>query len=131
VAAGTLVGGPFGDRFGRKHVIWISILGAAPFTLLLPHVNLFWTSTLSILVGLILSSAFPAILVYAQELLPGKVGLIAGLFFGLAFGMGGIGSAVLGRLADLTNIHTVFLVCSFLPLIGLLTGFLPKIPGSR
>jgi MFS transporter, FSR family, fosmidomycin resistance protein len=127
VAAGTLIGGPLGDRFGRKHVIWISILGAAPFTLLLPHVNLFWTALLSIVVGLILSSAFPAILVYAQELMPGKVGMIAGLFFGLAFGMGGIGSAVLGLLADWTSIHFVFLVCSFLPLIGLLTGFLPNL----
>lgn len=127
-ATGTLIGGPLGDRFGRKHIIWVSILGAAPFTLLLPHVGLVWTAVLSIITGLILSSAFPAILVYAQELMPGKVGLIAGLFFGLAFGMGGIGSAVLGWLADLTSIHFVFIVCSFLPLIGLLTGFLPKIP---
>jgi FSR family fosmidomycin resistance protein-like MFS transporter len=131
VAAGTLIGGPLGDRFGRKSVIWVSILGAAPFTLLMPHVGLFWTGALSIIVGLILSSAFPAILVYGQELLPGKVGMIAGLFFGLAFGMGGIGSAVLGHLADRTSIDFVFLVCSFLPLIGLLTGFLPEVAGRR
>ena len=125
VAAGTLIGGPIGDRCGRKNVIWVSILGVTPFTLLLPHVGLFWTGALSVVIGLILSSAFPAILVYAQDLLPGKVGMIAGLFFGLAFGLGGIGSAVLGHLADRTNIKFVFLVCSFLPLIGLLTGFLP------
>jgi len=127
VAAGTLVGGPVGDRFGRKYVIWVSILGVAPFTLLLPHADLFWTAALSVVIGLILSSAFSAILVYAQELLPGKVGLIAGLFFGLAFGMGGLGSAVLGRLADLTSIGFVFQVCAFLPLLGLLTGFLPHL----
>jgi FSR family fosmidomycin resistance protein-like MFS transporter len=127
-AIGTLAGGPIGDRFGRKHVIWISILGAAPFTLLLPHVGLFWTGVLSVVIGLILSSAFPAILVYGQEMMPGKVGLISGLFFGLAFGLGGIGSAVLGNLADHTSIHFVFLVCSFLPLIGLLTAFLPAEP---
>jgi MFS transporter, FSR family, fosmidomycin resistance protein len=127
VAAGTLVGGPVGDRFGRKYVIWVSILGVAPFTLLLPHAGLFWTAALSVVIGLILSSAFSAILVYAQELLPGKVGLIAGLFFGLAFGMGGLGSAVLGRLADLTSIGFVFQVCAFLPLLGLLTGFLPHL----
>src|SRR5208282_4947350 len=127
VAAGTLIGGPVGDRFGRKYVIWGSILGVAPFTLLLPHAGLFWTAALSVVIGLILSSAFSAILVYAQELLPGKVGLIAGLFFGLAFGMGGLGSAVLGRLADLTSIEFVFQVCAFLPLLGLLTGFLPHL----
>lgn len=125
-AVGTLVGGHLGDIFGRKRVIWASILGVAPFTLVLPHVNLFWTATLSVAVGFILSSAFPAILVYAQELMPGKVGMVAGLFFGLAFGMGGLGSAVLGHLADLISIHFVFIVCSFLPLIGLLAGFLPK-----
>ncbi|MDR3712232.1 MAG: MFS transporter [Puia sp.] len=130
VAAGTLIGGPVGDRFGRKYVIWFSILGAAPFTLLLPHVNLLWTGVLSAFIGLILSSAFSAILVYAQELVPGKIGLIAGLFFGLAFGMGGIGSAVLGKLADHTSINYVFRVCAFLPLLGLLTGFLPNI-GKR
>jgi MFS transporter, FSR family, fosmidomycin resistance protein len=133
VAAGTLIGGPVGDRFGRKYVIWGSILGVAPFTLLLPHAGLFWTAALSVVIGLILSSAFSAILVYAQELLPGKVGLIAGLFFGLAFGMGGLGSAVLGRLADLTSIGFVFQVCAFLPLLGLLTGFLPNLetPGAN
>jgi FSR family fosmidomycin resistance protein-like MFS transporter len=126
VAAGTLIGGPIGDRIGRKYVIWFSILGVAPFTLLLPYANLFWTAMLSIFIGLILASAFSAILVYAQELVPGKVGLIAGLFFGLAFGMGGIGAAVLGRLADRTSIHHVFHLCSFLPLLGLLTTFLPN-----
>lgn len=125
VAAGTLIGGPIGDRLGRKYVIWFSILGVAPFTLLLPYASLFWTAVLSVFIGLILASAFSAILVYAQELVPGKVGLIAGLFFGLAFGMGGIGAAVLGRLADQTSIHNVFHLCSFLPLLGLLTGFLP------
>lgn len=127
VAAGTLIGGPLGDRFGRKYVIWISILGVAPFTIVLPHANLMWTSILTVPIGVILSSAFSAILVYAQELLPGKVGLIAGLFFGLAFGMAGIGSAVLGKLADLTSISYVFHVCSYLPLIGLLTGLLPNL----
>jgi FSR family fosmidomycin resistance protein-like MFS transporter len=127
VAAGTLVGGPVGDRIGRKYVIWVSILGAAPFTLLLPHVSLYWTAALSVVVGFVLASAFSAILVYAQELLPGKVGMIAGLFFGLAFGMGGMGSAVLGWLADATSIKVVFLVCSFLPLIGVLTVFLPNL----
>jgi len=127
VAAGTILGGPIGDRFGRKYVIWVSILGAAPLTLLLPYVNLGWTIVLSILIGIILSSAFPAILVYAQELVPGKVGLISGLFFGFAFGIAGIGSAVFGQLADRTSIEYVYWVCSFLPLIGLLTGFLPNL----
>ena len=131
VAAGTLFGGPLGDRFGRKYIIWISILGVAPFTLLLPYANLFWTSILSVLIGLIISSAFSAILVYATELVPGKVGLIAGLFFGLAFGMGGLGSAILGKLADTTSIEYVFKICSFLPLIGVLTGFLPNIEGRK
>ncbi|HVU26876.1 MAG TPA: MFS transporter [Verrucomicrobiae bacterium] len=131
VAAGTFAGGPLGDHFGRKYVIWISILGVAPFTLLLPHANLFWTAVLTIFIGTILASAFSAILVYAQELVPGKVGLIAGLFFGLAFGMAGIGSAVLGKLADYTSIIFVFKVCAYLPLIGLLTGFLPNIEGRR
>jgi FSR family fosmidomycin resistance protein-like MFS transporter len=125
VAAGTLIGGPIGDRIGRKYVIWFSILGVAPFTLMLPYANLFFTGVLSVFIGLILASAFSAILVYAQELVPGKVGLIAGLFFGLAFGMGGIGAAVLGRLADKTGIYYVFRLCAFLPLLGLLTGFLP------
>jgi FSR family fosmidomycin resistance protein-like MFS transporter len=127
VAAGTLMGGPIGDRFGRKYVIWFSILGVAPFTLLLPYANLFWTTVLTVFIGVILASAFSAILVYAQELVPGKVGLIAGLFFGLAFGMGGIGSAVLGRLADRTSIQYVFHLTAFLPLLGLLTGFLPDV----
>jgi FSR family fosmidomycin resistance protein-like MFS transporter len=127
VAAGTIAGGPVGDRIGRKLVIWISILGMAPFALLLPHGNLFWTVVLSVINGIILASAFPAILVYATELLPGKVGTIAGLFFGFAFGMAGIASAVLGKLADATSIVYVVKVCSFLPLIGLLTAFLPDL----
>ena len=131
VAAGTFIGGPLGDRFGRKYVIWFSILGVAPFTLLLPHVNLFWTSILSVFIGFILSSAFSAILVYAQELMPGKVGMVSGLFFGFAFGMGGLGSAVLGILADHTSIFFVYKVCAFLPLIGLITGFLPNIGGKK
>ncbi|HVW60051.1 MAG TPA: MFS transporter [Puia sp.] len=131
VAAGTVIGGPVGDRIGRKYVIWFSILGVAPFTLLLPYANLFWTSVLTVFIGIILASAFSAILVYAQELVPGKVGMIAGLFFGLAFGMGGIGAAVLGKLADHTGIRYVFHLCSFLPLLGLLTGFLPNIEKSR
>src|SRR5690242_14507519 len=122
VALGTIIGGPVGDRIGRKRVIWISILGMAPFALALPFANLFWTAVLSVIIGLIMASAFPAILVYATELLPGKVGTIAGLFFGFAFGMAGIGSAVLGKLADATSILFVIKVCSFLPLIGLLTG---------
>ena len=126
VAAGTLVGGPIGDRIGRKRVIWVSILGVAPFTLSLPHAGLGMTVALSVVIGFILASAFSAILVYAQELVPGKVGLISGLFFGFAFGMGGIGSAVLGRLADQTSIRHVFAVCAFLPLLGLLTALLPE-----
>jgi FSR family fosmidomycin resistance protein-like MFS transporter len=131
VAAGTLLGGPLGDRFGRKYIIWISILGVAPFTLLLPHVNLFWTGVLSAIIGVILASAFSAILVYAQELVPGKVGMIAGLFFGFAFGMGGLGSALLGKLADLTSIGYVFKVCAFLPLIGIITGLLPGLKSRK
>ena len=131
VAAGTFIGGPVGDRFGRKYVIWGSILGVAPFTLLLPYANLFWTGVLIVLIGVILSSAFSAILVYAQELVPGKVGLIAGLFFGFAFGVAGIGSAVLGEVADQTSIGYVFQLCAFLPLIGLLTGFLPDVEKSK
>jgi MFS transporter, FSR family, fosmidomycin resistance protein len=131
VAAGTLIGGPVGDRFGRKYVIWFSILGTAPFALMLPYANLFWTGVLIIPIGIILASAFSAILVYAQELIPGKVGLVSGLFFGFAFGMGGIGSALLGNLADKTSILYVFHICSFLPLIGAITGFLPNIEGSR
>lgn len=131
VAAGTLIGGAMGDKFGRKYVIWISILGAAPFTLLLPYVSLFWVGVLSVLIGVIISSAFSAILVYATELLPGKVGLVAGLFFGFAFGMGGLGSAILGKLADLTSINYVFQICAFLPLIGIITGFLPNIESKK
>jgi len=127
VAAGTLLGGPLGDRFGRKYVIWFSILGAAPFTLILPHVPLVYVTILSAIIGFILASAFSAILVYAQELIPGKIGTISGLFFGFAFGMGGIGSALLGILADHTSVQYMFAVCSFLPLIGLLTGFLPNL----
>ncbi|WON93527.1 MFS transporter [Sphingobacterium sp. Lzh-3] len=127
VAAGTILGGPLGDRYGRKLIIWVSILGAAPFTLLLPHVGLGATIILAILIGLIISSAFSAILVYATELIPGKVGMIAGLFFGFAFGMGGIGSAVLGWLADQTSIEYVFNICAYLPLIGVVTGLLPNI----
>ncbi len=127
IAVGTFAGGPLGDKFGRKYIIWISILGAAPFTLLLPYANLFWTTILSICTGLLISSAFSAIIVYAQELMPGKVGMIAGLFFGFAFGMGGLGSALLGKLADQTSITYVFDVCSYLPLIGILTYFLPDV----
>lgn len=127
VAAGTILGGPIGDRIGRKYVIWASILGVLPFTLLLPYSNLFWTGVLTVIIGLILASAFSAILVYAQELLPGNIGLISGLFFGFAFGMGGIGAAVLGKLADKTDIYFVYQVCAFLPVIGLLTAFLPNL----
>lgn len=131
IAAGTFIGGPIGDLIGRKYVIWISILGAAPFALLLPHVNLFWTATLSVIIGFVLSSAFSAILVFAQELIPGKVGMISGLFFGFAFGVAGISSAFLGNLADQTSIEHVFYLCSFLPLIGLITGFLPNLEGKK
>jgi FSR family fosmidomycin resistance protein-like MFS transporter len=131
IAAGTLMGGPIGDKIGRKFVIWGSILGAAPFALLLPHANLFWTGVLMVPIGIILASAFSAILVYAQELIPGKVGLVSGLFFGFAFGMGGLGSALIGNLADKTSITYVFSVCAYLPLIGLITAFLPNINNSR
>ncbi len=131
VATGTLLGGPIGDRVGRKYVIWFSILGVAPFTLLLPSANLLWTTVLSIMIGVILASAFSAILVYAQELIPGKIGMISGLFFGFAFGMGGLGSALLGMLADKTSIDYVYHVCAFLPLIGVLTFFLPDIGIKR
>ncbi len=127
VALGTIVGGPLGDRFGRKYIIWLSILGVLPFTLVLPHVSLLWTAVLTVPIGLILASAFPAIIVYAQELLPGKTGTISGLFFGFAFGMGGIGAAVLGQLADRTSIEFVYQVCAFLPALGLLAGLLPNI----
>lgn len=131
VAAGTMLGGPIGDRVGRKLVIWVSILGVAPFTLMLPYANLFWTGILTVVIGLILASAFSAILVFAQELVPGKVGTVSGLFFGFAFGMGGIGAAALGKLADITDIHFVYHVCSFLPLIGLLAAFLPDLEGQK
>jgi FSR family fosmidomycin resistance protein-like MFS transporter len=131
VAVGTVAGGPLGDRFGRKYVIWFSILGALPFTLLLPHASLFWTGPITVAIGLILASAFPAIVVFAQELVPGKVGMIAGLFFGFSFGMGGIGAAALGWLADYTSIEAVYRVCAFLPLIGLLCAFLPNIERIR
>ncbi len=126
-ALGTLAGGPIGDKIGRNVVIWFSILGALPFTLALPYANEFWTVVLMVPIGLILSSAFSAILVYAQELLPGRVGTVAGLFFGLAFGMGGIGAALLGQLADLTSIAFVYKLCAFLPAIGLLAAFLPRL----
>ncbi|MFI4980085.1 MAG: MFS transporter [Nevskiales bacterium] len=131
VAAGTFAGGPIGDRFGRKPVIWFSILGAFPFALLLPYANLFWTGILSVLIGLILASAFSAILVYAQDLVPGRVGMVAGIFFGFSFGLGGLGAAALGQLADWTSIDTIYRVCSFLPLIGLLTALLPDIEHPR
>lgn len=126
-ALGTLIGGPIGDRYGRKYVIWFSILGSAPFTLLLPHAGLMWTGILAAIIGLVLSSAFSAILVYAQELVPGKVGMISGLFYGFSFGMAGIGSAFLGALADHTSIDFIFHVCAFLPLIGLAATFLPRV----
>jgi FSR family fosmidomycin resistance protein-like MFS transporter len=127
VAVGTILGGPIGDRIGRKPVIWVSILGVLPFSLLLPHANLFWTGALAVIIGLILSSAFSAIVVYAQELLPGRVGLISGVFFGFAFGMGGIGAAVLGQLADRIGIEGVYGLCAFLPAIGLLAALLPNV----
>lgn len=126
-AIGTLIGGPLGDKFGRKYVIWFSVLGAAPFTLLLPYVDLFWTGTLSVVIGIIISSAFPAILVYAQELLPKKLGMVSGLFYGFAFGMGGLGSALLGNLADHTSIEYVYHLCAYLPLIGFIALFLPNL----
>jgi len=126
-AAGTFIGGPVGDRIGRKYVMWVSILGVLPFTLLLPYANLFWTDVLSIIIGLVMASAFSAIVVFAQELVPGRVGAVSGLFFGFAFGFGGIGAALLGQLADSTSIDFVYKVCSFLPAIGLLTAFLPNI----
>ena len=127
-AAGTFLGGPIGDRYGARFVIWFSILGVVPFTLLLPYANLFWTGVLSVIIGLIFSSAFSAIVVFAQELVPGRVGLIAGVFFGFAFGAGGMGAAVLGVFADRQGIEFVYKICSYLPLLGLLTIFLPKLP---
>jgi MFS transporter, FSR family, fosmidomycin resistance protein len=131
VAAGSLIGGPIGDRIGRKWVIWVSILGVAPFTLLLPHANLMWTGVLTVIIGLILASAFSAILVYAQDLIPGRVGMISGLFFGFAFGMGGVGAAVLGQLADTHGIEYVYQLCAYLPLMGLITVFLPNLEQPR
>ena len=125
-AIGTLAGGPIGDRIGRKPVIWASILGVAPFALLLPHADLFWTTALTIVIGLVLSSAFSAILVYAQELMPGKIGAVSGLFFGFAFGMGGLGAAALGLLADRTSIDYVYRAIAYLPLLGVVAAFLPK-----
>lgn len=127
VAVGTLVGGLMGDRFGRKYVIWFSVLGALPFSLLLPYVDLFWTGVLSVVIGLILSSAFPAIVVYAQELVPGKIGTISGLFFGFAFGLSGLGAAALGWIADRTSVEFIYLLCSYLPALGLLAALLPNI----
>ncbi|WP_156368930.1 MFS transporter [Methylobacterium sp. Leaf100] len=127
VAAGTILGGPIGDRFGRKPVIWGSILGVLPFTLALPHADLVWTVVLTVPIGMILASAMPAILVYAQELLPGRIGLVGGLFFGFAFGMGGLGAAVLGEVADHAGIATVYALCAYLPLIGLAAVFLPRL----
>jgi FSR family fosmidomycin resistance protein-like MFS transporter len=129
VAAGTFFGGPIGDRIGRKKVIWFSILGAAPFTLALPYVDLFWTAVLAMIIGFILSSAFSAIVVFAQELVPGNVGMIAGIFFGLMFGFGGIGGALLGYLADIHGIEYVFHLCAYLPLLGILTVLLPSTKG--
>ena len=125
-AIGTLLGGPLSDRFGRIPIIWVSILGVAPFTLILPYASLFWTGVLTLIIGMILASAFAPLLVYAQELMPDKIGTISGLFFGFTFGMAGIGAALLGKLADLTDIDFVYHVCAFLPLLGLLTAFLPK-----
>ncbi len=127
VACGVISGGPIGDRIGRKWVIWISILGAAPFTMALPYVNLLWTGVLSAVIGFVLASAFPAIIVYAQELVPTRIGMISGLFYGLAFGMGGIGAAVLGHVADVNGIVYVYHLCSFLPLLGVLAVFLPNL----
>jgi len=131
VAAGTVIGGPIGDRIGRRYVIWGSILGVLPFTLLLPHADLFWTTVLTVMIGLVLASAFSAIIVFAQELVPGRTGVISGIFYGFAFGMGGLGAAVLGMLADRIGIEAVYGICAFLPAIGLLAWFLPKIETAR
>ena len=131
VAAGTVLGGPIGDRIGRKRVIWFSILGVSPFTLLLPHADLFWTTVLSFIIGFILASAFSAIVVYAQELLPGRIGTVSGLFFGFAFGIAGVGAAILGNLADHYGIATVYQICAYLPLAGVITVFLPNLPTHR
>jgi FSR family fosmidomycin resistance protein-like MFS transporter len=130
-AVGTIIGGPLGDKFGRKYVIWFSVFGATPFALMLPYVNLFWTDVLMIIIGIIISSAFPAILVYAQELVPKKLGMVSGLFYGFAFGMGALGSALLGKLADYTSIQYVYHVCSFLPIIGIICYFLPDLKKKK
>ena len=131
VAVGTFLGGPLGDHLGRKYVIWLSILGCLPFTLMLPFADLFWTGILSVIIGVVMASAFPAIVVYAQDLLPGRVGMVSGLFYGFAFGMGGLGAAVLGVLADATSITFIYKVCAFLPAIGLLTMFLPNLAHKK
>lgn len=131
LAIGTLLGGPLGDKFGRKYVIWFSVLGVAPFALMLPHANLFWTSILSVIIGTLLASAFPAILVYAQELLPKKLGMVSGLFYGFAFGMGGLGSALLGNIADHNGIEYVYSICAYLPLIGVIAMFLPNLKKKK
>ncbi|MFC4488453.1 MFS transporter [Chromobacterium aquaticum] len=131
VALGTIFGGPIGDAIGRKRVIWFSILGIAPLTLLLPYVNLFWTSVLSLGIGFVLASAFPAIIIYAQELMPGRVGMVSGMFYGFAFGIGGIGAAVLGQLADSHGIEFVYQLCAFLPLLGLVAALLPDLRGDK
>ncbi len=131
IAVGTLIGGQLTDRIGRLPMIWISIVGALPFTLALPYANLFWCGVLTVIIGMLMASAFPAILVYAQELLPGRVGLVSGMFFGFAFGLGGLGAAVMGRIADATSVSFVFQLCSYLPLIGLLTWFLPNLEPPR
>jgi FSR family fosmidomycin resistance protein-like MFS transporter len=126
-AIGTILGGPLGDKVGRKYIIWFSVFGATPFALLLPYVNLFWTDVLMVVIGIIISSAFPAIIVYAQELIPKKLGMVSGLFYGFAFGMGALGSALLGILADHTSIQYVYNICSYLPIIGIICYFLPNL----
>jgi FSR family fosmidomycin resistance protein-like MFS transporter len=131
VAAGTFAGGPIGDKIGRKRVIWFSILGAAPFTIALPYANLFWTGVLSVVIGLVMSSAFSAIVVFAQELVPGKVGLISGIFFGLMFGISGVGAAAMGQIADIHGIDQVYRIASFLPLLGIMAALLPKVEGAK
>jgi FSR family fosmidomycin resistance protein-like MFS transporter len=127
IAVGTLIGGPLTDRIGRRPMIWISIVGALPFTLALPYASLFWSGVLTVIIGLLMASAFPAILVYAQELVPGRVGLVSGMFFGFAFGLGGLGAAAMGRIADATSVSFVFQLCSYLPAIGLVTWLLPNL----